>query len=217
MKKNEMSITILENGPYLVKGSVPLSIVQVNYDENDVPRSYTELKKFEVNEEYLLCRCGKSSSYPFCDNAHNNFSFHGRETAKREITWRKVDGPELVLYDALDFCFGATFCHLGGNTWQMIEKSDNATCKQLGIEGAMGCPAGRLVVKDKKTNEILEPDYEPSIFIIEDEGIKGPIWVRGKIPIISADGETYPIRNRVTLCRCGKSRNKPFCDGMHNY
>ncbi|WP_243670921.1 CDGSH iron-sulfur domain-containing protein [Methanoculleus chikugoensis] len=31
----------------------------------------------------------------------------------------------------------------------------------------------------------------------------------------SADGRTYTIRNRVTLCGCGRSRNKPFCDGIH--
>ena len=34
-------------------------------------------------------------------------------------------------------------------------------------------------------------------------------------PIESADGKKYEIRNRVTLCRCGKSNNKPFCDGNH--
>ncbi|UCF09264.1 MAG: CDGSH iron-sulfur domain-containing protein, partial [Thermoplasmata archaeon] len=43
----------------------------------------------------------------------------------------------------------------------------------------------------------------------------GPIWVRGRIPIESADGHIYEIRNRVTLCRCGWSSNKPFCDSSH--
>ena len=44
-------------------------------------------------------------------------------------------------------------------------------------------------------------------------GEHGPLWVRGGIPVMSADGKPYAIRNRVTLCRCGKSGNKPFCDG----
>jgi CDGSH-type Zn-finger protein len=39
--------------------------------------------------------------------------------------------------------------------------------------------------------------------------------VRGGIRIVSATGEVYEVRNRVTLCRCGSSRNKPFCDGTH--
>ena len=52
---------------------------------------------------------------------------------------------------------------------------------------------------------------------MEDPGIKvsGPIWVKGGIKIISSDNKTYEIRNRVTLCRCGQSKNKPFCDGTH--
>jgi CDGSH-type Zn-finger protein len=39
--------------------------------------------------------------------------------------------------------------------------------------------------------------------------------VRGGVPVIGAEGFRYEIRNRVTLCRCGVSQNKPFCDGSH--
>ena len=45
--------------------------------------------------------------------------------------------------------------------------------------------------------------------------MSGPIWVKGGIRIEGADGKSYEIRNRVTLCRCGQSSNKPFCDGTH--
>ena len=45
--------------------------------------------------------------------------------------------------------------------------------------------------------------------------MSGPIWVRGGITVESADGREYEVRNRVTLCRCGQSSNKPFCDGSH--
>ena len=47
------------------------------------------------------------------------------------------------------------------------------------------------------------------------EGVSGGLWVRGGITVESADGFRYETRNRVTLCRCGASRNKPFCDGSH--
>jgi len=43
----------------------------------------------------------------------------------------------------------------------------------------------------------------------------GPLGLRGGIPVIAADGFAYEVRNRVTLCRCGQSKNKPFCDGTH--
>ena len=81
----------------------------------------------------------------------------------------------------------------------------------------MGCPSGRLVVYDNPSGEALEPEFEKSIVIIEypprDE--HGPLWVRGGIPVEAADGQVYEIRNRMTLCRCGESCNKPFCDGSH--
>jgi len=56
-----------------------------------------------------------------------------------------------------------------------------------------------------------------SIGLIEDpaEGVSGPLWLRGGIPLIAADGFAYEVRNRMTLCRCGASKNKPFCDGTH--
>jgi len=39
--------------------------------------------------------------------------------------------------------------------------------------------------------------------------------VRGGVRVVAADGEDYEVRNRQTLCRCGQSQNKPFCDGSH--
>jgi CDGSH-type Zn-finger protein len=73
------------------------------------------------------------------------------------------------------------------------------------------------VVWDKKTGKPIEPNFKPSISLLEDTGkrVSGPIWVKDGIPVESSDGKEYEIRNRVTLCRCGKSRNKPFCDGSH--
>ncbi len=65
--------------------------------------------------------------------------------------------------------------------------------------------------------EALEVPFEPSVVLIEDpqKDSSGPIWVRGGVTIVSADGFEYEPRNRVTLCRCGQSSNKPFCDGTH--
>lgn len=44
----------------------------------------------------------------------------------------------------------------------------------------------------------------------------GPLLVRGPIQVIGQDGTT-PDRQRdpIALCRCGKSKRKPFCDGTH--
>ena len=79
------------------------------------------------------------------------------------------------------------------------------------------CPAGRLVAFDKATGTTIEENLPVSIGLIEDpvEDCSGPIWLRGGISLTSADGYQYEVRNRITICRCGASRNKPFCDGSH--
>ena len=40
--------------------------------------------------------------------------------------------------------------------------------------------------------------------------------VTGGVELVGADGRPYARRERVTLCRCGASSNKPFCDGSHD-
>ena len=45
----------------------------------------------------------------------------------------------------------------------------------------------------------------------------GSIRVEGDFEICDADGNTFGLggRNKIGLCRCGQSSNKPFCDGTH--
>ena len=79
------------------------------------------------------------------------------------------------------------------------------------------CPAGRLVAFNKAAGTTIEEDLPVSIGLIEGpvEDCSGPIWLRGGISLTSADGYQYAVRNRITICRCGASKNKPFCDGSH--
>lgn len=51
--------------------------------------------------------------------------------------------------------------------------------------------------------------------IEEEHGLASALWVTGGIPILRADGQPWETRNRVMLCRCGHSGNKPLCDGTH--
>ena len=79
------------------------------------------------------------------------------------------------------------------------------------------CPSGRLTLRDNVAGAKIEPELPMSIGLVDDPGedCSGPLWVRGKVAIQSQDGADYELRNRVTLCRCGQSKNKPFCDGTH--
>jgi CDGSH-type Zn-finger protein len=48
-------------------------------------------------------------------------------------------------------------------------------------------------------------------------GHNGPLRVEGDFEILDPEGKSYGLagRTRVSLCRCGHSATKPFCDGTH--
>ena len=217
---NKPKIKITSDGPYIVSGAIPLNRENSIPNEEGIPEKWEGKGKIPTGENYALCRCGKSKNKPFCDGSHLKSHFDGTEVAGHKTFDEQVetyDGPELILKDATNFCSIGRFCDLGDRVWNLVGDSDNPDSKDLAIYEACNCPSGRLVICDKKTGEIIEPKFKPSISITEDVGaqLSGPIWVKGKIPIESADGKEYENRNRVTLCRCGKSKNKPFCNGNH--
>lgn len=220
MSKNrkECRIKIRKNGPYEVTGNVTLS------EKIIVPKrrgyEFRDGREYPQSEEYHLCRCGKSKNAPFCDGTHEKTGFVGTETASRvkyEDRAQMFEGPDLDLLDDRRCAF-ARFCHSekGITTWELIENSDRQEYRDNAIKTASECPSGRLTAVDK-TGNAIEPDYEPSIEIIQDpeEEVSAGIFVKGNIPIEASDGQVYEIRSRVALCRCGKSRNKPFCDATH--
>ncbi|MCL5949948.1 MAG: CDGSH iron-sulfur domain-containing protein [Candidatus Bathyarchaeota archaeon] len=192
----------------------------IQCDTHGIPAKWLIGGKLQTRETYILCRCGQSKTKPFCDGTHVKVNFDGAETSDNEPyekIAKEIDGPTLKLKDAEILCASARFCHRGGDIWQVISKSHEPWAKKNAIENASDCPSGRLVVIDKETGKTIEPSLEKSIGLIEDPaiGVDGPIWVRGGIPVYSVEGKLYEVRNRVTLCRCGKSTNKPFCDSSH--
>ena len=217
--KDEKKIVIIKNGPYIVSGNLPLDKEIIVEDKDGTPISWKKIKQYPNQEKYDLCRCGHSKNKPYCDGTHIKIKFDGTETASRESYLNlaeEINGHDLKLTDHKSLCVGAGFCHRAGGTWKLTRESDDPEKKKIAIETACNCPSGRLIAWDKKTGKAIEPESEPSITLVEEAGgVMGPIWVKGKVKIISSDGKEYETRNRVTLCRCGRSFNKPFCDGTH--
>jgi CDGSH-type Zn-finger protein len=213
-------IEIGKNGPYLVSGSAPLRIQEITPNREGLSWDWTSGKRFVTQGDYALCRCGESKTKPFCDGSHKRTDFDGAETASRAPYTdqaEKIEGPTMLLSDQENLCAFARFCDPGGKIWGLIEQTENPDVQKLVIREAMHCPSGRLTLQDKKTGKDLEQPRDAAIGIIEDPalGCSGPLWIEGGISIQSADGTTYETRNRVTLCRCGRSDNKPFCNGSH--
>ena len=211
-------IRVSKNGPYLVDGPVPVAKQTIVTDAAGESVAWSETERAETGS-CALCRCGGSSIKPYCDGTHATIGFDGTETADRtsyDQAATAVDGPELRLMDRFDLCAEARFCSARGKIWNRVTM-DDADSTTVVIEQSRLCPSGRYTAIDRETGSTHEPDLETSIGLIEDPqaGISGPLWVRGGAQVSSADGEPYEVRNRMTLCRCGGSKNKPFCDSTH--
>jgi len=219
-KKTEAKIMITKDGPYLVSGGLPIDKQIIGIGKENEPDRWIQSKQVPAGEPCALCRCGESKNKPFCDGTHSKVKFDGKETASKQRHEKQakiMDGPTLKLEDAPDLCAAARFCHRGGGTWELTHHSDDTKARELAIEEACQCPSGRLVECDKKTGKVFEKEFKQAISLVEDpqNKVSGPIWLKGGIPVESSDGTTYEVRNRQTLCRCGRSQNKPFCDGSH--
>ncbi len=214
------SIEVSEDGPYLVTGGIPLSKQIIKTDAEGGSESWQQGKTYGVKETYSLCRCGHSQTKPFCDASHLKHHFGGTETASREPYMDQaeaMEGPELALTDVQGLCAFARFCDPNGQVWGQVKHTGTPKVREEFLRQVGNCPSGRLVAWDKKTQKPIEPKLPVSIGLIEDpaQECSGPLWVTGGVQIVGGDGFKYEVRNRVTLCRCGQSQNKPFCDGSH--
>lgn len=214
-------IKILKNGPYEVVGDVPLKKQTAVSGKDGIPFKWADGPRVVPEDKpYHLCRCGHSGHKPFCDGTHKAIKFNGTETAprkKHDEMSETTSGPGLKLKDAVKYCAIGLFCHRDGDAWTLTENSGDKKKKKTAIREAADCPSGRLVAVDPATGAELEPKFKQGISLVEDpyRRASGPLWVKGGIPVKSSKGFNYEVRNRVTLCRCGRSVNKPFCDGSH--
>jgi CDGSH-type Zn-finger protein/uncharacterized Fe-S cluster protein YjdI len=211
-------IRVRPNGPYLVRGDLPLGRTAQVETEFGEPVGWVPDEPLDHSDgRYALCRCGGSNDKPFCDGSHKTNGFDGTETADRgEIAERRMEFPAgegTVSFD-LATCEHAGYCGDRFTNWRrMAREADDPAVRERLMQMVRLCPSGALEMKPDADAELLEPALPVSIGVVRD----GPLWVRGGIEITAADGETYEVRNRVTLCRCGHSRTKPLCDGSHKH
>lgn len=189
-------------------------------NEEKIPWEYARGRQFPTEKEpTALCRCGSSRKQPYCDGSHAKAHWDPALTAGNAPLLdnaESYDGPTLQLADNPEYCAGIRICMARGTAWHNTKHSDRPEQRELAIHGSTFCPAGRLKMWDKEKGAFIEPPFEPELGLIEDpqRRCSGPLWVKGGIPV-SSPGTAYEQRNRVTLCRCGASANKPFCDGTH--
>ncbi|MCD7937621.1 MAG: CDGSH iron-sulfur domain-containing protein [Tannerellaceae bacterium] len=211
-------VKVLKDGPYQVTGAVCLDELKYITNHRGFALEYEKVQQYPGKESYCLCRCGLSQKKPYCDGAHIN-GFDGTETASHKTydeMAKFIPGKQMDLLDAEDLCAVARFCDTKSGTWNLVGTAENPEAVDIVRHHCTYCPSGRLTMVTKEGNRI-EPYLLKEISLLVDPLApeKGPLWVKGGIEIEDADGTCYPVRNRVTLCCCGKSKNKPFCDATH--
>jgi CDGSH-type Zn-finger protein len=222
--KPKIWIEVEADGAYVVHGPIPfVRKVQV-VSEHGEPLTWRKDVTMATGEDYELCRCGESGTWPFCDSTHREIFFDGAETAETNtVAERRVEipgGQRIVVFRDYSLCTEAGFCgNRIANVEEMTGSTDDSTIRSQVIAMIERCPSGSFMYALRHGDSDIEPDLPQQIAItveVTDEGpIRGPLWVTGNIPILRADGRQFEVRNRVTLCNCGKSKSKPLCDGTH--
>jgi len=217
-------IEVRPNGSYLVSGNIPLVRKTQIVSEYGEPLTWKDDGEIPVEEPYYLCRCGASSTKPFCDRSHRAINFDGTENAPTdniEERWEKYPGSKnIVIRIDMNICTSAGFCANRMTTIaEMATHTNDTQVRALAIAMVEHCPSGALTYTLKEGDPDIEADLPQQIAltteITTDGAILGPFWVTGGIPILRSDGQPFEIRNRVTLCNCGHSQIKPLCDGSH--
>jgi CDGSH-type Zn-finger protein len=196
-----MKIKGAPNGPYLVSGDLALR--------------RPSAKAYPVKGDAALCRCGGSKNKPFCDGTHAKIGFSDRNLAEPKKNRREsYKGRKITILDNRAICAHAGHCTDGlKEVFRMREEPwiapDAAPVEKI-IETIRKCPSGALSYAIDGV-EAAAPKRPPAITITDD----GPYAVTGGIELDGAKFGDGASREHFTLCRCGASKNKPFCDGSH--
>ncbi|NUP65318.1 MAG: CDGSH iron-sulfur domain-containing protein [Nonomuraea sp.] len=127
------------------------------------------------------------------------------------------DGVGISARRVGELCVHAAFCI--GRTRPiaaMLADAGDSDVRSAVMGRIDHCPSGSYSYALERGGETIEADLPQAISVLEEEdGPASALWVTGGVPVTRSDGRPLETRNRMTLCRCGRSGNKPLCDGTH--
>lgn len=210
----------LPNGPYYLINDMQPKVVDNLQNFKGEPLATTV--------GIALCRCGASKNKPFCDGTHNVIGFSSaNKTLDEDDDMKKMvikdkrrdyPGKEITVHDNRRICSHAAECvnnlssvfKLGSKPWI---NPDASKMNEI-IDVVRKCPSGALSYSiDGVEYRDPEEQRNPTVTVLKN----GPYHITGGIELIGENiqfGEGAS-KEHYTLCRCGVSENKPFCDGSH--
>ena len=200
-KENKMNNTIneIENGPLILVADSPVLL--------------KDGESIATEPETHPCRCGASNTKPFCDGTHAKIGFTSKREINEELLYQ-YEGKEITVNFNRSICAGAGACVRGlpsvfisGGSKDWIHP-DKGSVEKI-ITTIRSCPSGALsYTQNNKT--YLDARQTPKVTIVKD----GPYNVEG-ISLANKATPTNFSETKYSLCRCGFSKNKPYCDYSH--
>ena len=177
--------------------------------------------------QMALCRCGASERKPYCDGSHVRVGFTDDKSPDRGPDHRETYvGQQVTVYDNRGICQHSGLCtdRLATVFRQGREPFVAPSGGRMDeiIRAVRDCPSGALSYGIDGVEERASVNHHNSrpatIQVTQD----GPYRVTGGLPLRDSGGTDVAraegsSREHYALCRCGQSRNKPFCSGMHYY
>ncbi len=202
-QSNRPSIEPTVNGPYFVK-----NLKAFKNSKGEAIRTQPQM---------YLCRCGGSSNKPFCDGTHVKVGFSGEKSPDR-IPDKVAEyvGKEINIHDNRGVCAHSGYCtdnspaifKMGQEPWidpDVANAEETARTIRMCPSGALSYTKDGVLYKDQDSDSVIS--------ISKD----GPYRVVGAIEFNNPTGSEPESKEHYTLCRCGGSKNKPFCSGAHWY
>jgi CDGSH-type Zn-finger protein len=189
------------NGPYIVRNLPKLR--------------NSKGETLAVRPIVALCRCGGSNLKPYCDGTHARIGFTSAKDPNRvPDRLDRYDATEITVLDNRGTC-----CHFGNCTDHLPQVFHHEGDPFVTPEGAGAdaieeivrqCPSGALgFIRNGTTYQGEEREAE--IYVAQNASY----YVRGGIELKGEPMNAGASREHYALCRCGHSKNKPFCDGTH--
>jgi len=194
------NITPTPDGPYLVKDLE-------NFSNQNGP--------IDTMNTLALCRCGGSANKPFCDGTHAKIGFSSAKLDGRvEDKLENYEGEQITIHDNRGICAHAGRCTDGLPSVFRLKQEPwidvNAAQSEEIIAVIGKCPSGALSYSVEGV-EHRDREGEPAIFVAPN----GPYVVSGAPELLETPRGEGASTEHFNLCRCGGSKNKPFCDGTH--
>jgi CDGSH-type Zn-finger protein len=191
-----VSVTVIPNGPLKISGDA-LSL-----------RYCGEPLGVEAGKDVYLCRCGQSSNAPFCDGSHSKSGFvaePGRGDAREIKVWQ---GRTIQTFFNPNVCMHVGYCKPLGELRERELGGDDGAASEIAAV-VQSCPSGALTWESSAVS-VEAPESPADVEIMEG----GEVRVHCAFDLNVGRLARQP-EDRATLCRCGLSKNKPFCDGRH--